>query len=145
MNTRNMIALKGTRNAGKTKTLNSLIEKLESSNNFEQIYKHGSVDTIVVFVVKNIKVGISTGGDDESIVEERVGKLIECGCDIIVSATKTWGKTLDILNKLAGKHNYSVEEVDKSCADKNDCNDQSIKNELDAEKIFNRINEIING
>ncbi|MGJ0580849.1 hypothetical protein ACR71G_23150 [Xenorhabdus bovienii] len=149
MNTKNMLALKGAGGTGKTETLKLLIKRFEASENFEYKPQSGEVDPVVVFVMKNIKVGISTGGDEGKVVNNRVFKLIKCGCNIIVSATRTKGKTVEAINELAKKYDYSLEWIDKSRADKKNNAEQLEaeqleKNRSDADRLFNRINEIIN-
>ncbi|MDE1492363.1 hypothetical protein KKJ25_06010 [Xenorhabdus bovienii] len=149
MNTKNMLALKGAGGTGKTETLKLLIKRFEASDNFECKPQSGEADPVVVFVMKNIKVGISTGGDQDLTINRRVSKLIKLGCDIIISATRTEGKTVEAINKLAKEYHYSLEWIDKSRADKKNKAEQLKaeqleKNQLDADNLFNRITEIIN-
>ncbi|WP_038202263.1 hypothetical protein [Xenorhabdus bovienii] len=151
MNTKNMLALKGAGDTGKTTTLKLLIELLKSSNDFTCVCQTSpeKKEWVAMFTINGIKVGISTAGDDKLTINRRVSKLIKLGCDIIISATRTWGKTVEAINELAKEYHYSLEWIDKSRADKKNNAEQLKveqfkKNKSDADSLFNRINEIIN-
>ena len=47
-------------------------------------------------------------GDPGSSQEESLEKLLKEGCDIVVTACRSYGGTVEIVEKLAVKYNYKV-------------------------------------
>ncbi|WP_426575980.1 hypothetical protein ACP179_15450 [Xenorhabdus stockiae] len=143
MNSKKICALRGPSKTGKTTTLKSLLIKQLKDLNSAYAYKDEDkrYDVTVIFVINNIKVGVSTGGDNEKIIRENVGYLINEKCDIIVSATRTKGGTIDAIKELAGEE-FPIAWIDKSRADIE--NKQQQLNKSDADIIFNEIKKIVN-
>ncbi|MBD2812347.1 hypothetical protein ID853_16030 [Xenorhabdus sp. Vera] len=140
-----IFALKGSTRTGKTKTLKDhLLKKLATLSNSVPIYKSKDegYDVTVIFVINNIRVGVSTGGDNAKIIDENVGYLIKEECEIIISATRTKGGTIDAIKKLAGKE-YLIEWINKSRTDNKNEQQQEELNKSDADIIFNEIKKIV--
>ncbi|MDE9557900.1 hypothetical protein KKJ06_21555 [Xenorhabdus bovienii] len=144
MNTKSMLALKGAGDTGKTETLTLLIELLKSLDGVKCEKHKFKKESVAIFVINNIRIGISTSGDIESVLDKKVREFIVSDCNVIVCATRTFGVTVEAIKALAREYQYSLEWIDKSRADRNNKVEQFKKNKLDAEIIFNRITEIIN-
>lgn len=93
-----LIVLSGVSNAGKTTTLRKVIKTIASSGcprldlNGDDITKtKGDVRT--AFDVNGTRVGVCTAGDTEKIVKETVKWAIDLEIDILVTASKSTGKT----------------------------------------------------
>ncbi|QGM79973.1 hypothetical protein [Otariodibacter oris] len=103
-----IIAVFGAANQGKTKTLRGLIKNLKKNKiKLLKEYKIHSRDDVAIFDYKNIKIGISTSGDNGNEIKHWVDdKLIkEYNCDIIVTASRTRGSSVKQLKKRKKTHN----------------------------------------
>lgn len=96
-----IIGFFGSKNNGKTSALNEFIKKIEeiSKNNAIDILNSIGDDRLVTILYKGNKLGISTGGDLEEIVEQRLKLLHEEKCDLIITACRTNGGTHTAINQ----------------------------------------------
>ena len=103
-----IIGVWGTANKGKSTTIRTLGRNLKNNgaqteNDVEKYNEYQAV-----FDYRGIKVGLQTYGDVASLVEEGLEELELKGSDIIVIATKSYGRTVDHLGEFAGIHDYRV-------------------------------------
>lgn len=104
---------------GKTQTLIQLIRKLKSDKSYivrlePKENPSAKNDKIAIFEKGGLKIGISTGGDNEKIIRKAVEELIEENCNFIISATRTRGQTKKELYKLVNEHEYQKQWFKKN-------------------------------
>lgn len=144
-----LLGVFGASERGKTQTLSKLIDKFESDKSYSipfelKVSELSSSDEIAIFEKSGIKIGISTEGDYQEIVDKTVRKLINYGCDLIVTATRTKGETTNLINQLADKYCYEMQWFEKNTNINEWCNKWPHKGEdFEKRKIeyFNKLNE----
>ncbi|MCF1958107.1 hypothetical protein L1K40_26395 [Escherichia coli] len=150
-----MLGVFGASSRGKSSTLLFLIEKLKlDENNFILINEEKTADTekdkIAIFEKNGLKIGVSTAGDIRKIVKKEVEKLIKEECEIIITATRSKGKTTDIFNQLAKEYEYKAQWFEKNTNAKewsNEwlCKDSNLKKSKEMSVIrdqyLNKLNE----
>ena len=87
-----VIAVMAKADRGKTTSLCKLIDILPFEGK-EVDERVNTKDQLVVGTYRGVKIGINTEGDPYSGVEERMNRCIESGCQIIVSACRSKGRT----------------------------------------------------
>ncbi|WP_139123450.1 hypothetical protein [Aliivibrio fischeri] len=119
-------ALYGASNTGKTTSLKYLTKKLEEVA-IPCYHTPIDDDFCVSFIIKGMKVGIISGGDNRQIIESGLEKINDGkNCDIIFCAARTRGQTthylMDIFKKnelrwVANMHvtNKCDKEIDLCC------------------------------
>jgi hypothetical protein len=108
-----VIALKGISNVGKSQTIKKVYElllKIYPSAKIEK--KFIGVDITVVLSIGEIKIGIESQGDPNSRLRNSLAYFVEINCQIIICATRTYGQTVDAVNKLEGS--YEIKWVDQT-------------------------------
>jgi len=103
-----VIALWGAANTGKTTTLKLVHKKLlKLSIDTLPKYSKNNSDIREIFIINGMKVGIETQGDPNSRLAESLKIFQKQGCELIICATRTRGKTVELVNKLKPKYNLS--------------------------------------
>ncbi|QEZ91920.1 hypothetical protein [Proteus sp. CD3] len=144
-----MLRVFGASKRGKTQTLIQLIRKLKSDKSYTVRLEPkenplAKNDEIAIFEKDGLKIGISTGGDNEKIIRKAVEELIEENCNFIISATRTRGQTKKELYKLVNEHEYQKQWFKKNTNIDYWCNKWPHKGEdFDKRKAeyFNKLNE----
>ena len=108
-----------------------LLEDNESNDNDEDIK--------VVFSIYGINIGIASGGDSEEQVRDNINFFTDNRCKLIICATKSWGKTVEVIEKKRGEYEilYYCNRWMK------DENPRSEENETKAQRILFRAKEFI--
>jgi hypothetical protein len=127
-----IIALYGRGNSGKTTTLTLVIEAFERFSKAKVIRLIDGVDIQAIITIDSLKIGIETQGDPNSRLETSLNFFEQEGCVIIICATRTRGKTVDIVNN--HKPNYDIKWIKKLYG--NTASEQEKINKKDAEVIF---------
>jgi hypothetical protein len=131
-----VIALKGIGNVGKSQTIKKvyglLIEKYPSAKIEEKFI---GADITVVLTINGKKIGIESQGDPNSRLATSLGYFVSVNCQIIVCATRTYGQTVDAVNKLNG--DYEILWVDQTVAGKH--SDMNNSNYRVAKKIVEEV------
>lgn len=113
-----IIAIYGRQNEGKSETIKKVCELLIANfpnavANPLAINYYG--DILVTIQLGAVKIGIESQGDPNSrmLYEDTIRKLADVnldptlgGCDIIICATRTEGKTVDKVDAIANQYNY---------------------------------------
>lgn len=113
-----IIAIYGRQNEGKSETIKNVCRLLIANfpnaiPNPLSINYHG--DILVTIQLGAIKIGIESQGDPNSrmLYEDTIRKLADFnldptlgGCDIILCATRTEGKTVNKVDAIATQYNY---------------------------------------
>ncbi len=114
-----IIALQGHSNCGKTHVLNLFIKKVLKTypakiiktslkgytldDYCDEIKNANSVDTDIILEINKIKIGITTAGDNETILQNSFNKFKDC--DLCFCSCRLKGKTIDFI-KTQSKENY---------------------------------------
>lgn len=128
-----IFGLWGAANRGKTTTLNILVDLLSQvadSYSVQRFY-----ESRAWFLINGIKIGVCTPGDNQTEIKENIKFFTENECEIIVTATRTKGGSVDELALFKNKHNAELIWIEKK--------DNPNLNKLVAADIFRRIiNEV---
>lgn len=136
-----MIAVQGVANVGKSTSIRyayDLLRESHSTETFESILDHGDID--VVITIKGIKVGITSKGDPSTGLSDRLTKLVDKGCKVIICSARTSGDT-DLTVKKFSKQ-YWIKWIYKSP----EPNDQQhiIENRIVAKEIIAEVQSALN-
>ena len=99
-----IICLYAPADCGKTKTIRSLFLKLGGDRKLLD----GKHDFVSSMNFGNKNIGFASQGDPYSSQKEDVEGLAKCGHDIIVTASRSRGGTVDNITDVAEKYGYSV-------------------------------------
>jgi hypothetical protein len=102
MKSKNVFALYGTANAGKSTTLRKLYELLTKAYPAAhiQIIHPVGVDFTVIIEIDGVLIGIESQGDPGSRLAVSIELFAKRGCFVIVCATRTRGGTVAIVEAL---------------------------------------------
>ncbi len=115
-----IIAVYGRSNEGKSETIKKVCQiLLNEFSNADSLVKPINYDEDILTAIKlgNVKIGIESQGDPNSriITEQTIEKLADPykestlgGCDIIICATRTEGKTVKTVDKVADDYGYNT-------------------------------------
>lgn len=99
-----IICLYAPANCGKTESIRSLFLKLGG----DKKVINETHDFVAIVLWGNKKIGFASQGDPGTPQEENLEKLVQSGCDIIVTASRTKGNTVYSVCDIANMHGYSV-------------------------------------
>ena len=141
-----LIALRGISNSGKSTTLQILYKLLAADSStkpmsFEMLGYQ--LDFRAIVAVGGRKVGIVNRGDVPGPLKEFIEELIAQGCTIIVCAARTKGDVEAVLNSFSPKFKLVEVPKDKSIADGGDIlmlANQGAAHEL-AAKVYSAVAE----
>lgn len=142
MKEKNIIALRCSKDAGKTKTiklLSKLLQEKYSDNILLDYYPNTPYDIKLIIEIGKIKVGIESQGDPNSRLCKSLEEFVQKKCDIIVCATRTRGQTVECVESYS--HSYNIKFVDKH--KEFDKNKQDESNSEYAKKLLGYISDII--
>src|SRR5262245_4644948 len=113
---RTMIALWGISNVGKTTTIRQVYDRLKQQGT--DVDPGDPVRKEVkgaILEIDGVKIGFISQGDLEEILLEYLEPLIEAGCTIIICATHTRGRTVEVVKRLASEADprYEIVWIDK--------------------------------
>ena len=99
-----VIALYGTANTGKSSTIKFVYDLLRNkypNAKSNEIIMHADIKVFIT--VNNKKIGIESQGDPISRLGDSLKYFVSIGCNVIICATRTRGRTVDAVNELKGK------------------------------------------
>lgn len=115
-----IIAVYGRSNEGKSETIKKvckiLLNEFPNANSLIEPINYDE-DILTAIKLGNVKIGIESQGDPNSrmITQQTVEKLADIskdpvlgGCDIIICATRTDGKTVKTVDKVADDYGYNT-------------------------------------
>ena len=96
------IALKGTRDIGKSQTIRTVDELLRGKySNATVEHEHRTrAELKVVLSINGVRIGIESTGDNISRIKESFDLFVNLGCEVIICATRTTGKSISAVNEL---------------------------------------------
>lgn len=97
-----IICLIGRQNSGKTSSIREVYKSItgnypDEEGDFNGTYQHPEFGNI----------GFSSWGDPGAN-EEPLDEILQMNCDFVISACRSKGQTIDVVEKLANKYNYQV-------------------------------------
>lgn len=107
-----VFALKGRRNVGKSQTIRTVDELLRAKYPGAGVkHEHRTrAELRVVLSINGVKIGVeSTGQNSESF-----DLFVSLGCEVIICATRTTGKTVNAVNALPGYEIVWLEQRSQS-------------------------------
>lgn len=98
-----LIALKGIRDVGKSQTLRTVDELLRGkySNATVEQERRTRVELTVVLSINGVRIGIESTDEKISRIQESFDLFVSFGCDVIICATRTSGKTVTAVKALS--------------------------------------------
>lgn len=138
---RKVIALRGRGNSGKTTTM-WRVHELFTGDRWEvtrEIFNPDTGDFVDVLTKGKKKFGITSSGDDVTILTRQFGRMLDYNPPLVVCACRSWGQTNDFIDEHSnGRTIY----IDKTVVD-NPARERAA-NESDAQTLYARIlSEII--
>ena len=137
---KNIIALSGRANTGKTSTIKAiylLIKRNYPNATTEEIVL--AVDIKIVITIGNIKIGIESQGDPNSRLIASLTYFVKIDCDIILCATRTRGATVNAVTNLQNK--YQI--LWASSNFNPNVSEQQSNNTASAKALFKQIRKLI--
>ncbi len=126
-----LIALRGVANVGKSTTIEKVYELLKLKYRNAQmsagIFRR---DIRVIIKTDRKKIGIESQGDPNSRLEASLELFMKAECKVIICATRTRGKTVDIVTNW--RHKYKLMWFNKEWSRSK----RDAENDLMARKIF---------
>ena len=95
-----VIALKGRRNVGKSQTIRTVDELLRAKYSDARVeHEHRTkAELRVVLSIDGVKIGV----ESSERIQASLDLFASLGCDVIICATRTTGKTVNTVNALPG-------------------------------------------
>jgi len=96
---KNAISLRGTSKTGKSQTIRTFVELLTAKypDTISEHEHRTKTDIRVVLTVNRLKIGVESRGDRLS---ESLDLFVKSGCDVIICATRTKGRTNNAVSAL---------------------------------------------
>ena len=95
-----LFALNGRRKIGKSQTIRTAVELLRSK------YPSATVEhehkTRVVLSINGVKIGVESSGENIERIQASFDLFVSLGCEVIICASLTAGKTVNAVNALPG-------------------------------------------
>jgi AAA+ ATPase superfamily predicted ATPase len=149
------IILYGTQNTGKTSSLKEFVYLLsdnyknaeirDDKNNNVELKRSNEGDITVVLNIEGKKIGVCSLGDPDSDQIDKINNLIECGCDIILTASRTKGGTKDDLESTLKNHEFTIIKDSTYFLNNKEENVEEFQNKLNklkAKHLFDLVREI---
>lgn len=109
-----LIALAGRPNVGKSTTINKVYELLLANYpNAKVLEKKGRVEVLAAVTINKKRIGIASKGDRRIDIEIARDFFARYKCEIILCATRTSGGSLDSILELGAKHKYDINCIPK--------------------------------
>lgn len=139
-----ILALRGVSNSGKTLTLR-ILHGILLRNRYDIIISNflRYKDFIAIFKKNGIPIGITSAGDDYKTVLRNLKKLKNDGCEIIITACRSYDRvppgTNAAIMEITG---YTHQFIEKTVVDNPAAEEAA--NRADAQQIFYEIEKLLN-
>ena len=137
-----VIANYGKAQSGKSSSIKEVFNKLIATYPYKVLIKDGDIKAIIT--IGNVLVGIESQGDPNSRMIQSMNDFVSMGCQIIVAACRTSGKTYNKIIELDQINGYDIiwASNDKTSISQRH---RDILNKKYAERVIDLIMERING
>ncbi len=100
----------GNSNSGKSETIKKIFEVFSQNISKKNISceKPNRKDITATIIIHGIKVGIEGQGDPNSRLEDSLISFVKKKCSIIICASRSRGKTVDVIEKIAEKNSFKI-------------------------------------
>jgi hypothetical protein len=134
----------GVGDSGKSTTIRQAYSRLRSKYPGAEIQRllDNDVDFRVILAIQNIKIGIESYGDPwkrEGRIEKSLALFVETGCDVVICASRSRGKTKGTVESLVAKGydvDWRIREREEALASQNE------RNHIEARYIFDKIESL---
>ena len=98
------IALKGKSKIGKSQTIRTVDELLRAKLPTAEVeHEHRTrVELRGVLSINGVKIGVESTGENIGRMQSSFDLFVSLGCEVIICATRTTGKTVNAVNTLEG-------------------------------------------
>lgn len=136
---KHIIRLQGGKETGKTPTMKIVFEKLQHkySEHSAVLESTASYDVKGVFFIGNAKVGIDGQGDPNGRQLDSIEEFVSIGCDIILVSSRTFGMTVDAVDRFKGV--YLIDEESRDI--RYNPNEHEIANTAQADKLVSMVEQ----
>ena len=134
-----IIALYGHANCGKSNTLNRLKMILRTTGKSISICPHPWCEQPETFLYKDLVVCVAPAGDDMNAITANIKYFDSKNCDVAITASRSKGVTVRMLEDLANSVGTHVEWVQKSYEHSLSKSTQGLCNQEMAEVLFKMI------
>jgi hypothetical protein len=141
MKPKNIFAVYGSGNVGKSSTIEMIFELLTKANptTIVKHLHHPGADISVLIKINGKFIGLESQGDPNSRLAQSLQQFRRAGCSIVVCATRNWGGTVAAVQKLEPEfkvtwHHKKREPIAKL---------QDRRNKVMARIIFNQIKKLL--
>ncbi|MDX2003298.1 MAG: hypothetical protein SFW35_12740 [Chitinophagales bacterium] len=136
-----IIALYGTQNSGKSSTIKILRDLLPTMGfvPVPDTLKWYGGDFVEIYSKAGRLLGLTSAGDTEDILDERLQELFDGNCDVMVCTCRTKGQTTDYLEDLHDDHD--IEYIGKSSS--GDGQKHNFLNDNDAHATLRRVIQVL--
>lgn len=134
-----IIALYGHADCGKSNTLNRLKMMLRLAGISISTRPHPWCEQPETFLFKGIVVCVAPAGDDMNAISRNIRYFDSKNCDVAITASRSKGVTIRLLNDFASNIGTSIEWVQKSYEYCLSDSTQGLCNQEMAQYIFNKI------
>ena len=137
-----VIANYGKAQSGKSSSIKEVFNKLIATYPYKVLIKDGDIKAIIT--IGNVLVGIESQGDPNSRMIQSMNDFVSMGCQIIVAACRTSGKTYNKIIELDQINGYDIiwASNDKTSISQRH---RDILNKKYAERVIDLIMGRING
>lgn len=144
------IANYGPANQGKSETIREVVNvlfKLYPALERVDINIGADITVIITGTIKGVevKIGIESQGDPGSRLFESLPYFVEQKCNIIICATRSYGRTTEAVSELHLNHSYDVIWCTNLRAPQKDKAETSILNKFSAKQIVETLEAVITG
>lgn len=136
-----IIAVRGTRNVGKTKSIKMVPNLLKEEFSVEEEIIKGGVDIIIKIKINGVIIIIASAGDTEEILKG-LFDIIGEEWDILVCATKTYGKTKTFIESKVPSS--QIVWISKKPSLSKVESDIESENKKTAQEVLNHIQDLLN-
>ncbi|PHR58689.1 MAG: hypothetical protein COA43_10565 [Robiginitomaculum sp.] len=138
---KHIFVIKGIEKAGKTTVVNLirnlLIGKHPNHKEIDYLTPRHHKEIKRIIIIGSIKIGLESQGDPSSRIYESIPFFVEEACDIIICATRTSGRTVNLINEYKLSHEIHWYEPIFSPNSPDNANDKK------ASEIFSEIVHVI--
>lgn len=136
---KNVFALMGRSNRGKSQTIRTVVEMLTAKHPTATIEHNqtAKADVRAIVNINGLKIGVESQSAPKGL-RDSLDLFVRTGCDAIICATRTRGATVDAVSALHGFEVHWLEQQEKSKP-----NEQILRSLITARGIVEQVEVLI--